>query len=60
MKSEYMVSTTYAGGAKFYQVYRLRDVDKIDHSGNREVIGTFDSEEIAQEFADYKNRTEKG
>ena len=37
MKSEWRVSHTYAGGKMFRQVYRLRDVDEVDHSGNGEV-----------------------
>ena len=37
MKSPWKVSSTMIGSEKVYQVYRLYDVQKIDHSGNREV-----------------------
>lgn len=59
MKSKWKVSSTYAGGERFYQVYRLRDVNEVDHSGNREIAGTFDDEAQAQEYADAKNRLEE-
>jgi hypothetical protein len=59
MKSKWKVSSTYAGGERFYQVYRLRDVNEVDHSGNREIAGTFDDEARAQEYADAKNRLEE-
>lgn len=56
MKSEWKVSHTYAGMELIYQVYRLRDTAECDHSGNREIVGTFDSEEAAQEYAEELNR----
>ena len=37
MKSTWKVSTNVMGAEKFYQIYRLYDVQKIDNSGNREV-----------------------
>ena len=37
MKSPWKVSSNMIGTEKVYQVYRLYDVQKIDHSGNREV-----------------------
>lgn len=58
MTSEWRVSTTYAGGEKLYQVYRKRNEYEQDHSGNREIIGTFDSAEMAREYADARNRME--
>lgn len=58
MSSEYKVSHTYAGGEMIYQVYRTRNENEPDHSGNREVVGTFDSEENAQEYCDVKNGKE--
>ena len=59
MKSEWRVSSNYVGGKDVYQVYRLLDVNEVDHSGNREVIGTFDDEKRAQWCADAKNRMEE-
>lgn len=38
MKSEWRVSCNYVCGDRFYNVYRLRDRDAIDHSGNRECV----------------------
>lgn len=38
MKSEWRVTSNYIGGEWFYGVYRLRDLDEIDHSGNREYV----------------------
>lgn len=38
MKSEWRVTCNYIGGELFYGVYRLRDLDEIDHSGNREYV----------------------
>ena len=39
MKSEWMVSYQYINGIKLYSVYRLKDVEEGDHSGNRETRG---------------------
>lgn len=36
MKSEWRVTSQYINGNKLYAVYRLCDVNGIDHSGNRE------------------------
>ncbi len=58
MKNEWKVSHTYAGGEYFYQVYRLRDPNGIDHSGNREIIGCFDTEKVAEKMAAELNRGE--
>ena len=38
MKSEWRVSCNYICGGLVYNVYRLRDLDEIDHSGNREYV----------------------
>ena len=37
MKNRWKISSDYIFGRKFYQVYRLRDINEVDHSGNREV-----------------------
>ena len=39
MKSEWKISSMYLGGKKVYQVYRIKDMRKVDHSGNREYAG---------------------
>ncbi|MGI6691193.1 MAG: hypothetical protein ACOX63_10220 [Christensenellales bacterium] len=36
MKGPWKVACNIIGDQKQYQVYRLRDVDEVDHSGNRE------------------------
>ena len=37
--SEWRVSSNPVAGKTFYQVYRIRNVNGIDHSGNRETRG---------------------
>ena len=39
MKSEWKISSMYLGGKKVYQVYRIKDMRVVDHSGNREYAG---------------------
>lgn len=59
--STFKVSTDYIAGEQIWRCYRLRDVDKIDHSGNREYReGLFHSREEAQEAVDYWNEKEYG
>lgn len=36
MKGKWKVTTQFIGNVRIYAVYRLRDVDAVDHSGNRE------------------------
>ena len=48
------------GTGDFWQVYRLKSVCAVDHSGNREYKGgLFDSEADAQRYADELNREER-
>ena len=57
MKSGWKVSTTYTPDGKVYQVYRLKDVDKTDESGNREYLNqTFPSKNDAQIVANELNK----
>lgn len=52
MKSEWKVSYQYINGMKLYSVYRLRDVDEVDHSGNREThSGFFEDRKSAEDYA---------
>lgn len=37
--SEWRISSMYLGGKKVYQVYRIKDMRVVDHSGNREYAG---------------------
>jgi hypothetical protein len=52
MENEWKVSTQYCGGEKIYQVYRIRDENEVDHTGNREYVpGIFETSEAAHEKA---------
>lgn len=64
MKSEWRVTTNYfasdEGRVPMYGVYRLRDVDAVDHSGNRETLDRwFEERELAQVYADTMNEGEE-
>lgn len=39
MKGKWKVSSNYVGDEKVFQVYRIRNTDEVDHSGNREYYG---------------------
>ena len=39
VKSKWKISSQYLCGRKVYQVYRIKDMKKVDHSGNREYKG---------------------
>lgn len=41
MKGKWKVASNCIGGEMMYIVYRLRDVDAVDHSGNREYAGEY-------------------
>lgn len=36
---EWRISSQYLGGKKVCQVYRIKDMCRVDHSGNREYAG---------------------
>lgn len=49
----------YLGGKKVYQVYRIKDMTRVDHSGNREYAGGLLHDEAeAMELAAKLNREE--
>ena len=59
MKSEWRVTSQYRDGKQIFQVYRLRDVNAVDHSGNREYSGgIFDNDDDAEKLADELNKVE--
>ena len=60
MKSEWRVTSNYINGQKMYGVYRLLDINAVDHSGNREYHGgyTLDRNE-AQAIVDGLNVLEE-
>lgn len=39
MIGEWRISSQYLGGKKVFQVYRIKDMRRVDHSGNREYAG---------------------
>lgn len=41
MKSEWRVTSNMINGERMYAIYRLLDVDAVDHSGNREFAGGY-------------------
>lgn len=54
--SKWKVTSNYLGGEKMYAVYRLRDVNEVDHSGNREYAGGWTNNRVAaQTVADQLN-----
>ena len=59
MKSEWRVTANPTGGKMLCGVYRLRDVDAIDHSGNRESLGRyFEDRALAEDVARIMNEEE--
>ncbi len=59
--SEWRVAKNVIGGDYMYAAYRIRDVNEVDHSGNREYAGTWtDNREAAQAVADGLNNHVKG
>lgn len=57
MKSEWRVTSNIIADEKMYQVYRIIDIEEVDHSGNRETHGgwTTDLEET-KKIADKLNK----
>lgn len=55
--SEWKVSTNRFGGKTWYAVYRIRDIDEVDHSGNREYVGGYiEDRQEAEDLADFMNK----
>lgn len=58
--SEWRVSSNPISGRTFYGVYRIRDINDIDHSGNRETRGGwYETREEAERLADKLNEEGK-
>ena len=54
--SEWRVTHQYTGSELYIRVYRLRDKDAIDHSGNREYLREiYETDAEAQAVADELN-----
>ncbi|NLG57624.1 MAG: hypothetical protein GX540_04360 [Clostridiales bacterium] len=59
MESKWKVSSNLIGDTKMYAVYRLLDVNAVDHSGNREYATEFMADrEAARAIADRMNAEE--
>lgn len=60
MKSKWMVTWQYINDVPKYAVYRLRDVNEVDHSGNREYHGGYTTNKAeAEALAKKLNEEEK-
>ena len=58
--SEWRVSSNPIAGRTFYGVYRIRDINDIDHSGNRETRGGwYETREEAERLAETLNEEGK-
>lgn len=51
MPSEWRVTCNPIDGEYLYRVYRLRDVNATDHSGNREFHGSWTADKATAEAA---------
>ena len=51
MKSEWRVMSNPTSGKVMYGIYRLIDVSDTMHSGNLDVYGYVDSEDVANDIA---------
>lgn len=59
MKSKWKVSSNPVGGKTLYQAYRIRDINAVNHSGNREYSGDWtENKAVAQAVADRLNTEE--
>lgn len=60
MKSEWKVECNYINGKPMYRVYRLRDTEETDHSGNREYASEYVSDsQVALDAAALCNELEE-
>jgi hypothetical protein len=54
---KWKVASQYIGDTRMYAAYRLRDVNEVDHSGNREYAGEWiENREAVQVVADSLNK----
>ena len=59
MKGPWSVTSQFIDSERIFQVYRLRDVDTVDHAGNREYEQEiFLSRTAAERHAHTMNATE--
>ena len=61
IRSEWKVTSNRIDGVKVWAVYRLQDVNEVDHSGNREYATKYmPDKEKAEKIARELNAGEKG
>lgn len=57
--SIWKTTTNFIAGRKYYGVYRIRDIDQPDHSGNRESRGGwYETKDEAEDLARRLNTEE--
>ncbi len=60
MKGKWKLTSQTINGKKSFAVYRLRNVDELDHSGNREyATGYMEDKAKAEEIANELNGSEE-
>ena len=60
MRSKWTVTSNFIGGGTMYGVYRIIDPTAVDHSGNREMFGSYvETREEATAIAEKLNSKEK-
>jgi len=56
MKSEWRLESNFIGNEKYYRVVRIKDVNEVDHSGNRKYATEYMiCKEKAQKIVDILN-----
>lgn len=50
MKGKWKVTSNIIAGEKLYAVYRLKDANAVEHSGNRELAGEYVADRTAAEL----------
>lgn len=59
MHGKWKVSSQFIGDERVFRVYRLKDIGKVDHSGNREYAGeVIYNQDAAYVIAEELNRKE--
>ena len=60
MKSTWKIETNRINGQEMYAVYRLKDTEGTDHSGNREYgTGYFPNKDTAIAYSEHLNKAEE-
>ena len=60
MKGKWKVESNTINGERMYAAVRIKDVNAVDHSGNREYGSEYtDNREFVQALCDYMNEAEQ-